>query len=318
MISSTGLAKHDPSVQGKQGSKLTASGDGPSAEAERRLMAVRSLSLQPYVLELETQGYTVVPPELVAPPKFIDRVRNAILRVAEQRTGVKHAVERNGAYGKYRDGPVNLNQFILYYMLFEDSVFEEWLENPILTVLVNYTLKGRAHLSHMAAFVKWRDEGDGDKWTVPLHTDSPDGPEGTLLGGGDLICNCTLVLTDYAKQHGALAIVPGSHSHCRRPNPGEAAGDAIPVEAQAGSMIFWRGGTWHGAYPKTTDGLRITLMSYFSDRMLKTLERYQRAVPKEMLDRHGEQFARYVGADDPWGRGIAAEPTYLSPPKGLG
>ena len=34
---------------------------------------------------------------------------------------------------------------------------------------------------------------------------------------------------------------------------------------------------------------------------MKTQEGYQDAVPPEMLARHGERFARLLGADDPYG-----------------
>ena len=37
------------------------------------------------------------------------------------------------------------------------------------------------------------------------------------------------------------------------------------------------------------------------DRALKTQERYQNAVPPEMLARHDAKFARLLGADDPYG-----------------
>lgn len=76
---------------------------------------------------------------------------------------------------------------------------------------------------------------------------------------------------------------------------------AVPVEAPVGSLIFWHGNTWHGAFPKKTDGLRLNLTSYICNRHMKTQEAYQGAVPKEMLARHGAWFARLLGADDSYG-----------------
>ena len=47
--------------------------------------------------------------------------------------------------------------------------------------------------------------------------------------------------------------------------------------------------------------MRLALTRYICNRQLKTQERYQSAVPPEMLARHGEWFARLLGADDPYG-----------------
>ncbi|MCZ6643520.1 MAG: hypothetical protein O7F71_18255, partial [Gammaproteobacteria bacterium] len=42
---------------------------------------VSELGLENYALELESMGYTVFPPEKVAPPEFIQLVTETILRV---------------------------------------------------------------------------------------------------------------------------------------------------------------------------------------------------------------------------------------------
>jgi hypothetical protein len=278
--------------------------------ADPHFERVQELGLARHALDLEVKGYTVIPAELVAPPEFAGRVTDALLRVAEKRTGIKHALDRDGAHGRYLSFGRMPTQYQLYYLLFEGEVFEEWLENPVMSALVNYVLKGDAQLSGMLSFIKWRGDAYGPG--LGLHADSPNSPDGAIPANFELVCNCALALTDYTKDNGALAIVPGSHRQCRQPLPGEGVKSAIPVEAPVGSLIFWKGGTWHGAYPKLTDGLRVNLTTYFVNRNIKTQERYQRAVPTEMLERHSEQFARYLGADDPLGWGeLGGEPTYL-------
>lgn len=147
--------------------------------------------------------------------------------------------------------------------------------------------------------MKWNGKGYGDG--LGLHSDSPASPEGVLPTTHDLVCNGALVLTDYTKEDGALAIVPGSHRLARQPRHDDGVKWAVPVEAPVGSLIFWHGNTWHGAFPKKTDGLRLNLTSYICNRHMKTQEAYQGAVPKEMLTGHGAWFARLLGADDPYG-----------------
>ena len=274
--------------------------DPTSAERLERLLGpIRELALEPHVAELETLGYTVIPPEKVAPREFVDRVRNVVLRLIGERTGIEHGVDRNGNPGKYKGQPQLPNQFLLYYLLFEDPVFEEWLDNPTLQALVTYVMRDQAQLSSMTSFVKWKGDGYGP--TLGLHSDSPPSPEGALPATHDSVCNGALVLTEYTRDNGAIAIVPGSHRLFRVPDPGQGVKRAVPVEAPVGSLIFWHGNTWHGAFPKKTDGLRLNLTTYFCHRSLKTQERYQDAVSEEMLARHGENFARLLGADDPYG-----------------
>ena len=70
-------------------------------------------------------------------------------------------------------------------------------------------------------------------------------------------CNSAWALTDYTPDNGPIAMVPGSHKYCRQPRLGEGEDMAVPVEAPEGSLIVWHGNTWHGAYPKKTDGLRL-------------------------------------------------------------
>jgi len=260
---------------------------------------IRELGLESHVLELDAYGYTVVAPEKVAAPEFVDRVRETVLRLVEERTGEPHSLERNGNPGKYEGQPQLPNQFLLYYLLFADPIFEEWLENPILQALVTYVMRDRAQLSSMTSFVKWKGPGYGP--TLGLHSDSPASPEGLLPTTHDAVCNGALVLTGYTREDGAIAMVPGSHRLSRQPKPGEGVEDAVPIEAPVGSLIFWHGNTWHGAFPKTTDGLRLNLTTYFCNRHMKTQERYQGSVPPAMLARHGARFARLLGADDAYG-----------------
>ena len=129
-------------------------------------------------------------------------------------------------------------------------------------------------------------------------------PPGALSAVDDDVCNGALVLTDYTREDGAIAMVPGSHRHCRQPKPGEGVAEAVPVEAPAGSLIFWKGNTWHGAYPKLTDGLRLNVTSYVCHQRIKTQENYQRSVPRAMLERNTPAFARFLGAGDAYGWGV--------------
>ena len=276
--------------------------DGAPNAFDASFAPIRELGLEHYVAELDHYGYTVIPPQRVAAPEFVERVRDVVLRVAHERTGVEHALDRPGDAGTYQTYPIQSDRYLLYYMLFEDEVFEEWLENPVLGAVIDYIMRGQTQLSSLVSFVKWRDRDakPGDAATY-LHSDSPGSPEGVLPFSHSLVCNAALCLTDYTREDGCIAMVPGSHRLGRVPAAGEGEDRAVPVEGPAGSLIVWLGNTWHGAFPKLTEGLRLNLTSYHCHPALKTQERYQRATPPEMLARRSERFRRLLGADDPMG-----------------
>ena len=56
-----------------------------SPDAEEIWAEIKRLDLTYNVAELEVRGFTVVPPEKVASPKFIAELRQAILDVSERR-----------------------------------------------------------------------------------------------------------------------------------------------------------------------------------------------------------------------------------------
>lgn len=272
---------------------LSASGHG---DYEAR---IEQLGLRKYVEQVEEQGYTVIPPEVVTTPAFVERIRNTVLRVAEERTGNRFALDKNGDPGHLQSEPQNPGQFILYYLLFEDQIFETWLNNPVMRAMVDHYMRGEGQLSSLTSFVKWRggDYGEG----LGLHSDTPRTLSGGLPETCNDVVNSALCLTDYSLENGAIAFVPGSHKLCRFPEAGEMADQAVPVEAPAGSLIFFNGNVWHGAFPKQTDGLRLTVTTYICHQRLKTQEQYQWRVPREMLERNDAEFAKLLGAADAMG-----------------
>ena len=269
---------------------------------------IRELDLEQNVSELDAYGFTIVPKDKVASDEVRERLTTAVLRIAGERTGIEHALESNGNRGQYDTQPHKDNQYLLFYLLMEDRVFEEWLLNPTMITLARYLMDDMVQLSSMTSFVKWKgtwQESEPNEQppanTMGLHSDSPGSSRGNLPQGYANVCNSAYCLTDYTRRDGAIAMVPGSHHWARQPRPGEGEDQAIPVEAPAGSLIVWHGNTWHGAFPKQTDGLRLNLTTYMCNSALKTQERYQRDIPQAMLDRNPPEFAELVGANDPMG-----------------
>lgn len=262
----------------------------------RTFNRIRELGLESHVSELNTYGFTVVPSEKVADREFFLNIRDTVLRICKERTGFDFQLDKNGEFGTYKAQPQSDGQFLLFYLLMADPIFEKWILNPTLYTLIDYLMGGQQQLSSLTSFVKWKGERQG----LGLHSDSPPDRDGHLPACSD-VANAAYCLTDYTLENGALAMVPGSHRYCRQPRPGEGENNAVPVEAEAGSLIAWHGNIWHGAFPKKTDGLRLNVTSYHCHRRLKTQEAYQWRVTQEMLDRNPTEFARLVAADDHMG-----------------
>ena len=93
-------------------------------------------------------------------------------------------------------------------------------------------------------------------------------------GDTALTANVTWTLTDYTKEDGALAWVPGSHKKGSHPLQPMATQAAIAAECPRGSAIIFHGATWHGAFPKQTGGLRLCAVSYY---------RHHSVLPQENL-----------------------------------
>ena len=124
---------------------------------------IRLYNLEENINELETYGFTIIPPEKIANKDFLKKIRAKILQLCKERTGEQFYLKRNGKHGHYKAQPQTDSQFLLYYLLMEGPLFEEWLMNPILNSLVDYLMKGNQQLSSMTSFIKWQGEGYGKR-----------------------------------------------------------------------------------------------------------------------------------------------------------
>jgi hypothetical protein len=218
---------------------------------------LRKLGLETHIAELAVQGFTILPPEKVAPPDYIAALRSAVLKVSERRTGIAPDVATGATHA---GGAHPLGQF-MRYVLFEDPVFEPVLTNPVLLGLITYLVGFDAILSLNDAMVKGpggaqlaihNDNGD---LATPVYADQPQ------------TANINLLLSDYEEGSGPIAFLPGSHLFRRQPTPAEVAdlvGEMVPVIAPAGSAVIWPANTWHMAFPRRDPGLRLTLLYDFS------------------------------------------------------
>lgn len=250
---------------------------------------IRELGLETNLAELEAFGFTIIEDALDA--DLTVRVRDAVLRVAEQRLERSLDLVAESDYDRYD---------VLPWLLFEDPVFEEAVLIPGPLSLVTYLLGESCLLSSVNSHLK----GPGGR-ALPLHADNGNGVPSPFTAY-EQVCNFNYALTDYTESAGCFAVVPGSHRRARQPVASEASltgsernPDAIPLEVPAGSAIVYRGHTWHGSFPRADAGLRVNLTVYFCRRFLEPQEDHRRHIPAELLERHGadSRMARLLGTD---------------------
>lgn len=256
---------------------------------ERLWPELRRLGLETHIAELTVQGYTVLPPDKVAPADYIAELREAVLRTSERRTGVAPDVETGATHA---GGAHPLGQF-MRYVLFEDPVFELILTNPVLLGLITWLVGFDALLSLNDAMVKGpggaqlaihNDNGD---LTTPVYADQPQ------------TANINLLLSDYGAGSGPIAFLPGSHAFRRQPTPAEMADlvdEMVPILAPAGSAVIWPANTWHMAFPRRDPGLRLTLLYDFCRGHLQTQSPFRADVTPEILARNPPRFAQLMHA----------------------
>ncbi len=266
-------------------------GDWPAtAELNTTVRRARELGLEQSLFEIEAFGFTVIPPEILRAGDLPKRMFDATMRLCEE-------VDRSG--GK-KSGPGNASwdySHFLHYLIGRDPVFIEAVMHPVTLTLAHYILGTSCRLFTTSTFVK-----RGNASSTPMHVDSAGNPP--PLYPFSVVCNISWILTDYTKENGTFAIVPGSHRYCRHPTKAElpkimgGTGDdiCVPVEAKAGSLIVFTGNTWHGTYPKVDPVLRAHVVTGFCRNYVLPAENY-RGFPDDVVARQGPEFAHLLGRD---------------------
>ena len=257
------------------------------AAIERLKTEIDAHDLQQNITELETDGYTILPPGKAAHIDLIERIKQAMLRImATTRSDVMGASSGLGS--------------TLFHMLPEDPVFEEALMAPAPLTLLSYILGYRAKLSQCTGLIK-----NSDAPALPLHADH----SGKFPAPWSRLSNysvVTWVLTDYTRENGALCVWPGSHRFSRPVPPDLIMAhdheEIRVVEVPAGSVSIWHGSLWHGAVPRTAEGQRMALVLPHVRDPIQPQEIFWASTTPEMIERNQSRFCTLMGLTSagPW------------------
>ena len=258
-------------------------------------LQIRELGLEAHAAELDEYGYTIVPPEKVGPPGFIAEVRERMIELAAKQFEL--GVDDVNDPATTVDHPI----FFTHQLLGQGEVFERVLMNPVSLALISHLLGESCVLSSMTGFMK----GPGEN-SLELHTDNVAIP--SPFPPYSQVANSTLIMSDYSAEMGSLCFAPRSHKLGRHPLPSEVSDSklAVPVEAEAGSLIVFHGNTWHGAQARRAPGYRFTLIQYFVRMYLLRQENVD-YVTDEMRARNSPRFRRLVGDYLPYPFSLAGQ-----------
>ena len=288
---------------------------------ESRQESIKSLGLDKYIAELEINGYTVVPPSVTGVSnEEIDRLTDLLLKKSEELVGCPFSIESGPeAELDYGDYPGTLElmsgvkpaQFQLMQLCTFDRAFRDLAINPVAVALMEYLIQPEStRFSSHNCFVKWKGDGYGE--SLGLHCDQGGVP--LPWGRISLNANTNWCLTEYTMENGPLAVVPGSHHRNSHPVMPGAIDEAIPVECPKGSLIAFHGQLWHGAYPKKSDGLRITISNYYRHASISPQDDIPNHFPKELAEdcSNPHTFKRLAGFGSPYQSQVLPVPKTIS------
>lgn len=251
-------------------------GTNPALDDIRR--NAEKLDLEEHLLDLVMYGFTVIPPEKIATPEFSDRMREAILKVYERRSG--HHIDDWRTY----DG--KLKEVQTWGWLLEDDVFLEAIHNPVFQTVGQF-LTGKSGFLSGAAMILKTMEQQNDLF---LHSDSHGVPPPWPSYATN--ANLSWLLSDYESiEDGPTMLVPGSH-RSRMPRADESSAHTeghdhikpIPLQGPAGSLAVWNGAMWHGSIRRKKPGMRITLVHVWQRPYFRRIEE-PKQISAEQLER---------------------------------
>jgi ectoine hydroxylase-related dioxygenase (phytanoyl-CoA dioxygenase family) len=221
--------------------------------------------------ELEERGFAVVEGALA--PEHVARLREAVDRV-RAREGT------NGA-ALHRLGFVGL-----------DDAFVELLDHPATFPLVADVLGWNVYMYHCHLDVhppapdaapQWRWHQDGGRQNVELASPRP-----------RLSLKIAYFLTDVpTAEHGALKVLPGSHTTDTLPRDGEPP-EAVPLLVRAGTAVVLDRRLWHARGDNRSQATRIALFYAYTYRWIRP--RDELGLDPRLLERLGPVKRQLLGA----------------------
>ena len=116
-------------------------------------------------------------------------------------------------------------------------------------------------------------------------------------------------ITDFRDNNGATLLVPGSHKWDKDRTAEEK--EVCSAEMPAGSVLYWLGGTLHGAGANTSSDWRYGIILTYSLGWLRQEENQFLDVPPEVAKKLPSKLAQLIGYRTYDSLGFSVNPEYL-------
>ncbi len=235
------------------------------------------MDLAAHHLELENQGYTIVP-GLIA-DDIVDALLADVRRLeAELATGPSdNRFEGNATTRTYN-------------LLARGEVWQQVPTQPQVLALIEGVLGAECLVSSLASI----SLAPGETAQV-IHAD--DQIHGLGKPHRATVCNSMWALTDFTEANGATRVVPGSHLW---QDPDYFADptriETIPAEMARGSVLVWHGSTWHGGGANTTaDEVRVGVAMNYCAGFIRQQENQHLGIAPDIMATFSPELRQLCG-----------------------
>jgi ectoine hydroxylase-related dioxygenase (phytanoyl-CoA dioxygenase family) len=125
----------------------------------------------------------------------------------------------------------------------------------------------------------------------------------------NLIVASMWAITDFRSDNGATLLVPGSHKWGKDREPKDE--EILSAEMPAGSVLYWLGGTLHGAGANVSNDWRYGVILTYSLGWLRQEENQYLDVPSEEVKKLPKDLARLIGYRAYGGLGFSINPEHF-------
>ncbi|MCV6592320.1 MAG: phytanoyl-CoA dioxygenase family protein [Silicimonas sp.] len=225
----------------------------------------------------------------------------AIVPNAFSKDQVAHALERvkywfDVSLNNQSDRMPKLNkdQPMVYNLQAKERLFSDMvLAHPVVEGIMMHFLNDRWFTSlpnDAPNYILRSFLARSSNYRMPMHIDSfvP------YVSDHPFIMQCSVLLEDQSRKNGCTVIVPKSHRSGGYVDQ-NAFDNAVPIEANAGDMVFWDSRIWHGALENTTDGTRWSMIATFCRWWIKQAFDIPGNIPQELYDQLDDRMRAVLG-----------------------
>lgn len=214
--------------------------------------------------------------------------------VAEALELVKYWFDKTLSEQSSRMPRLNKAQPMVYNLQAKDIFFSRLiLDTPVIEAVLKHFLNDQWFSSLPAGdpnFILRSFLARSSNHRMPMHIDSfvP------YTGDYPFIMQCSILLEDQTRENGCTVIVPRSHKSGKYADPASHE-TAVPLEAQAGDLIFWDSRIWHGAGENTSGGTRWSVIATFCRWWVKQAFDIPGNLPQEIYDQLSDRERAVMG-----------------------